>query len=210
MESKGSGSISSYINQVLGYIREQCSVLKELLEDGTPNLSRAVRKVRDAYYDVKGGIKSIIYYLPVIWKSREWDHSYCLDLYIASLRRLKKSLQNSEVVDASVEVKNLDLIIKMLSVYNNEDDTKTYKKGRAELLKKYGLTEKDMEFDLSPADSRGLHRVSFRYEKLLTEKQLHDFSNSSSSLYKEELSRKRDYFKRALIMVYQKSHRFWD
>lgn len=211
MEQKRSVSVRASFQKMFGYLRTKCTVFKEVLEDGSWFLSSPLRNIRDIYFDVTNGVKSVVYYLPIIWKSRNWDHGFCLDLYIASLKRLRSCLKNSEVADMSNEVKELNLIIKMLSVYNSEEHTNTYKKEEAELFKRFNLKSSDMAFDFSLKPSvSGLTPVRFIYEKKLSGAQRIEFSKAHNKLYLEENDRKNQYFKKALIMIYRKSNRFWD
>jgi hypothetical protein len=34
------------------------------------------KKISDWYYDVKNGVPNLIKWFPVIWKNRDWDHSF--------------------------------------------------------------------------------------------------------------------------------------
>lgn len=55
-----------------------------------------MRKLKRKLRDIKYGIQSIWYYLPIIWRSRDWDYVYTDELYLHSLKRLFKGLEKRQ------------------------------------------------------------------------------------------------------------------
>jgi len=51
-------------------------------------------KVRDIYYNIKYGIKNLYYYLPVVWKNREWDYSYIYIILNKKFERMEHLHRN--------------------------------------------------------------------------------------------------------------------
>lgn len=51
-----------------------------------------ITRLRGWYYSVKYGIRNLWVYAPVIWRTREWDHAYLLELMEFKLRRMAVSI----------------------------------------------------------------------------------------------------------------------
>jgi len=52
------------------------------------------------WYNFKNGIKNLISYLPIIWKTRDFDYGYILKMQKFQLERLLKRLENgNEVIE---------------------------------------------------------------------------------------------------------------
>jgi hypothetical protein len=47
-----------------------------------------IRTLRDWYYDISAGIRNLWAYTPIIWRTREWDHAYLLELMEFKMRRM--------------------------------------------------------------------------------------------------------------------------
>lgn len=54
--------------------------------------------VRIFYFSIINGIKNILYYLPVIWKDRDWDYEFTLDLLKAKLIKQRNYFKKSNLV----------------------------------------------------------------------------------------------------------------
>lgn len=213
MEQKRSGAIIKKLKEVRRDLQRRSTLFKNFYKDRASDLSSALwETLVIPVLELKASISSVLYYLPVIWKSRNWDHGYCLDLYVHSLKRLRKGLATSKIRDNSLEVRQIDLIIKLLKSYNNDDMTKSTENLVKNLLQKYGLHEDDLNFDFETAKESkpGLFAVKFKYESILTKEDCDSFKQEYVRLIHDDSIKKRMYFKKALILIYQKSGKFWD
>lgn len=44
------------------------------------------------------GIRNVIHYLPIIWRDRDWDHTYLLQLMEFKLRRMSKFFKEEDLL----------------------------------------------------------------------------------------------------------------
>ena len=44
------------------------------------NIISIFDNIKYTFFCIKYGIENIIYYLPIVWKDRDWDNEYILDL----------------------------------------------------------------------------------------------------------------------------------
>ena len=51
-------------------------------------IKRVFNNIRKCYYDLFYGIENLIYYFKVIWRDRDWDYEYVLELLHYKLKRM--------------------------------------------------------------------------------------------------------------------------
>lgn len=211
MESKRPKSATDKFKKMRNLLRSTSTLFNKIYKNGTKNVSRFVRQVKDIYYNLKNGIQSTIYYIPIIWKSRSFDHAFCLSLYIESLVRLEKEIQKGPHEDSEKTAKQLRLIIQLLKTYLESDLTATGSQSLNKLLLEYKLTEEDLNIDFKNMKEvkPGLYSLLMVYESKLSKAKAKEFSNKKYEIYKKDEELKRFYYKKALILLYQKSERFW-
>ena len=78
----------------------------------------AIKKVISFFKNVRRGIENLIYYFPVIWKDRNWDHSYHEYLMLAKLKKHYKYYTSGKVIGAyegmNKDIKAMRICIKIL------------------------------------------------------------------------------------------------
>ena len=67
-------------------------------------------KIRRIINEVKRGVGNIIYFLPVIWKFRDWDFGYSYDVFYHALERLQHGLHTSKYRDNFEQVQEIDRV----------------------------------------------------------------------------------------------------
>lgn len=81
-----------------------------------------IHRVKELFYDIKYGIKSLLFYFPVIWKDRSWDYVFMLML---EQHKLKQMLEHHEKYRTFEEVENvirdLKLCIELLDIVIEDD-----------------------------------------------------------------------------------------
>lgn len=88
-------------------------------------------------------VKRVLEYIPIIWKTHDWDHSYSLQIYAYSLKRLKRCIENGYGLDRNKYAKRLQVVINLIE--RMEDSEKTMEH-RYELLdKEFGESDIQME-----------------------------------------------------------------
>lgn len=115
---------------------------------------RITTRLEILYYDIKWGIKNLIYYFPVIWNTRPWDSVYNLEILQRSLVRLRKCIETGSEIRESrfkkvKDIRTCELLIERIvkDEYYLKDIPKDkngdYLKTGLELYKKY--TNQDTE-----------------------------------------------------------------
>ena len=75
------------------------------------------------WYDLKKGIRNLIAWFPHVWKYREWDGSYTIDMLIASLSFQRDRLKNySREIDETLQPKIADIeeVLRLLMKHQDE------------------------------------------------------------------------------------------
>lgn len=76
--------------------------------------------VRIFYFSIINGIENILYYLPVIWKDRDWDYEFTLDLLKAKLIKQREYFKKSNlVVETPKIVKQINDTIGAIEDFEN-------------------------------------------------------------------------------------------
>ena len=74
-------------------------------------------KIRRIINEVKRGVGNLIYFLPVIWKFRDWDFGYSYDVFNHALKRLQGGLAESEIRDNMEEVWQIENVLTFYLFY---------------------------------------------------------------------------------------------
>ena len=93
---------------------------KNVFENIYYDLLCLLNNIKHFFYDIKYGIQNIIYYLPVIWKDRDWDNEYILDLLKHKLKRNEKNLRKySLAVDSDKTADEIKNVVDLIEIYPN-------------------------------------------------------------------------------------------
>lgn len=92
------------------------------------------QKIKDFPHEVKRGIQSIFMWLPIIWKDRQWDHTYIYMIFRHKLHLTEQLIRNhgiheNHLIDAN-RIKSCVTILDRLmeDVYHDMAFEKHYKK----------------------------------------------------------------------------------
>lgn len=84
------------------------------------NIISIFDNIKYTFFCIKYGIENIIYYLPIIWKDRDWDNEYILDLLKHKLKKNKKNLlKYSCCVGAKENAEEIQSVIDLINAYPN-------------------------------------------------------------------------------------------
>ena len=73
----------------------------------------------DLYHDIKSGLKSLFIYLPIIWKMRDWDYMFILQMQEFQIKRLHDYIKKHKIeVDENRIPKEKDME-RCLELLNN-------------------------------------------------------------------------------------------
>lgn len=78
--------------------------------------------IKDPYYDIKNGIKSLKYWLPIIWKDRSWDYYYTYIVMRHSIKRLHDTInKNRRHIGCERDIKRMKICLHLLDRIINDD-----------------------------------------------------------------------------------------
>lgn len=84
------------------------------------------------------GIKNLFVWFPIIWKTRDWNFTYGINLFIFFIKRLRNNISKSKNhPDWEISVQRIDRFLRMYEFYINSGYFKQYE----EQLKKEGILE---------------------------------------------------------------------
>lgn len=73
------------------------------------------RKIQVPIYFFKESMGSLIFWLPIIWKDRDWDYIYLLILMEAKMRKMKNFfVENGQLAHSKKELKKMEIAASLL------------------------------------------------------------------------------------------------
>ena len=95
--------------------------------------------VERCYYNVKYGIRNLIRYLPVIWRNREYDDYFLIQIIRTKLVYMSKEAETKWMsVDAKKHAKQMQRCIELIDILYDDDDMKVVEKQYKAYEQKYG------------------------------------------------------------------------
>ena len=102
-------------NKLASLIRD-----KNVFENIYYSILCLLNNIKYFFYDIKYRIQNIIYYLPIIWKDRDWDNEYILDLLKYKLKKNEKNLRKYSIaVDSDKTADEIKNVIDLIEIYPN-------------------------------------------------------------------------------------------
>jgi len=96
--------------------------IKEWLEDKKYDISHIYKDFISFFRNLKTGIKNIIYYIPIIYKDRQWDFYYMHSFEYKKLKRMRDYFMTSNiVVNSKRYAQEIDLAIRLLEIIMEDD-----------------------------------------------------------------------------------------
>lgn len=87
-----------------------------------------MKKLRNIWYDIKEGVHNLIVWFPIIWKIRDFDYGYGVDLFIFYLKQLKKGITKyHNHLYWKNDIERIDKFLKMYDFYNKLGYFEQYK-----------------------------------------------------------------------------------
>lgn len=77
------------------------------------------------WYDLKRGLKNLVRWFPHVWKHRDWDGQYTIDMLIASLTFQRERLSKySHEIDETLlpKIVDIDLVLSLLKKVQDESN----------------------------------------------------------------------------------------
>jgi hypothetical protein len=138
-----------------------------------------IRNIKHIPYQIKQGVKNIIIWLPIIWKDRDFDHSYMYEIMYFKLRNMQKFFESNNTMCANSNCRARQIMIaknlcKRLIEQNYLSNALTNYES------KYG---DNYDFHFEPVEGKPFHRLVWDW----TEKQEKEFKKASDhSEYMEQ------------------------
>lgn len=152
------------------------------------------------------GIKRIIEFTPIIWKTYDWDYHYAIDLFAFQLERIAKSLEspNSLGVDSKQRAMRIRTALKLMKkVYDDEYGMEYFDI----MEKKYGKYH--MDFVKTDIDS-DTYQIVTRYGEVdqYTEEEYSKIKEEENKLFNES-QKKQEKAEDVLWKLIRHNLRWW-
>lgn len=126
-----------------------------------------MKKIKNTFKRFFYRIKRVLRYLPVIWKSYDFDYRYALDLFEMKLEDLASHMEsdNSYSLNAKEDAKKIRTALRLMKKVYNEEYACEYQN---QLKQLYGDDVLDWEFvqtdDISDYDEEKTYTMVWKYE----------------------------------------------
>lgn len=162
----------------------------------------------DLRYNTFRICSNIRYYLPIILHCNDWDHDYCLELYVASLKRLKTSLEDDPYGDQKAQIKNLNTVIHLMSEYIRLDG-----EGLLELVEYYDnmfqIPTEYRDFYFVKSEKDGYSTMKDSRELFLGKEQYIVYRNKTKDISKQLASKMKIRLLLAFKIISRQSKKWW-
>lgn len=156
--------------------------------------------IKSYYRDFILGIKSLIKWLPIIWKDRDWDSMYTINIF---LQKMKFQVEHMKLYSNEVEetlnpkIKEMENLVSLLQKIRDEDAN--YES--PELLRveqKWGKSD----YHFVPTEDENLFKLIDKLEETLTESQIEERKKDTiKALGNAQKNRKADIEKAMKIFI---------
>ena len=76
--------------------------------------------IDELYYNTKRGIRNLIRWFPVVWKDRNWDHSYIYDVLRFKLNNTEHCIRNGSHISAGKDADRIKICVNLLDRLRND------------------------------------------------------------------------------------------
>ena len=172
-------------------------------------LDRIWREIRYPFRQIWFGVDNLRFWLPKIWKTRDWDHYYMLEFFIWKMQRHRRYQEKWSRVVAEDRDRQIDTMTQCIDLFTKvNNEWENYEEPASdEFHNKWG----ELQIECVPSKS---HPGSFELidlsDKGLSEdelKQKHEDFIKSNTTVKQ--ARKAD-FERAMSIFVENFDSWWD
>jgi hypothetical protein len=119
-------------------------------------------------YDVPYGVRNLVNYFPIIWKDRDWDYHFWLELNIKKLERMERSFrEHGNHVDSERDADNVRNVRRALQRVLDDAYLTTVLRPHEEKWGKPEMISTPCRFDDKGKPT--LHSVTFTHDKVTNE-----------------------------------------
>lgn len=161
------------------YLRTKC-FLEKLWDDYVyySPVRYKIERVYDFFrYDVPQGIKSLVYWFPVIWQDRTWDHAYVYRILRHKLTQMISDFEKHvNYIGVEKDIKRMKICVELLKrLEENDYVLKEFEKHE----EKWGKLK--MWFEPTP---NNMSRCVFHHEHANTKKEIEQERKEARRAYK--------------------------
>lgn len=153
-------------------------------------------------------IKNVFHWIPVIWKTFDWDYRYSLDVFKFQLQKQVKFLESDRAM--SVESKNtasrIKMVLRLMDKVYDEDYGCEY---QDKLKEKYGEDILKWEF-IDTGKGDGSSYLKYKYEMLEDEDLKKKIDDDHNLLFEESKEKQKRAHKLLWKLVEHNIQRWWD
>ena len=148
-------------------------------------------------------LKRLSEFIPRIWNSYDWDHSYATDLFGYQLERIAKYLEkNQPYVGWEHDVSRIRTVLKLMDRVDNDYYSTAY---LDELEERYGKSH----LDFLPAEDIGGYTLVTSYEKNYTEAELEEIEKIERELIDQANARQQKAKRILWKLIEHNIERWW-
>jgi hypothetical protein len=167
-------------------------------------------KLRVYYYQLRYGISNLIKWFPIVWRDRDFDSAYIMEILLFKMRNCKNLLHSTLTENSDDErERSTRLLGECIDLLNRvHNDYVSYIEPE---LKRFEEKWPKEDMELVPLeDGRNLYKLVDKNAKDLTEEQLEQRKQDLRIHYKiAENNRKRD-FENAMAIFVENYDYWWD
>lgn len=139
-------------------------------------------KIQRPFRNFFSNIRRVIAFLPVIWKTREWDYHYAITIFKFQLERIANALESNEAVSLGSEqrAQKIRTVCRLMDKVYNEDYELS---ALDEADKIYGsYTYKSIPLEEDHPEHGKLYRMVRVWERDYTEEEIRQIDNHTREL----------------------------
>ena len=80
-----------------------------------------IDNIETIYYNIKNGISNLIRWFPVVWKDRDWDHTYIYDVLHFKLKNTEHCIRNGSHVKSDKDADRIKICVNLLGRLIKDD-----------------------------------------------------------------------------------------
>ena len=163
-------------------------------------------EVRIFFRNLFIGFRNIIEWFPIIWKDRDWDKDYIMEILIYKLKRNRQyMIDHSHVVNDNQILTITECIDLLEKVHNEWENYEEHSHDEHE--KKWGKSEYYTEPCL---DRIGSYRLKDRREERMTSEDIEQMKKEFIIASKISALKRKNDFKYALEIIHEEFDGWWD
>lgn len=150
-------------------------------------------------------IKRVIDFFPIIWKGRDFDFMYAVDLFNYQLERLADFLESDKAlgVDAKLRAQRIRTTLKLMQKVYDEECAMKYLE---EVERLYG----EEKWEFIPTEDPNYYTLKIRNEKAVSEEHQKEIDEVKSLLFRKSYETQKKAHRVVWKLVERNIQKWWD